>query len=311
MTRCPRSRALAVGFATLFPALVASTSSSRVGARERSATITVSRSGAGRPLIFIPGLGSSGTVWGSTVARFRKQYECHVVEIAGFAGNERVPSTPFLEAVRDDLLRYVRDQHLDRPVVVGHSLGGVVGLWAAATAPETFSAAVTVDGVPFLPGLRDPTATAASLQPQAESLRRFYLSMTVEQRAAAAQASAAGMVRSTADVERIARWMSRSDRATVAQALYEVMSTDLRATVSAIGVPTLVVAAGHGVDEDEAKTRLVASYESQVRAIPRHQVVLAERARHFVMLDDPDFLGAAMEHFLAGQDAATAAGWGR
>ena len=33
--------------------------------------------------------------------------------------------------------------------------------------------------------------------------------------------------------------------------------------------------------------------------VPEHQVVMAEHARHFIMLDDPAFLFATMDRFLA------------
>jgi pimeloyl-ACP methyl ester carboxylesterase len=42
----------------------------------------------------------------------------------------------------------------------------------------------------------------------------------------------------------------------------------------------------------------VAAYEAQVRAIPDHRVVLAEKARHFVMLDDAEFLYRELDDFL-------------
>jgi pimeloyl-ACP methyl ester carboxylesterase len=162
-----------------------------------------------------------------------------------------------------------------------------------------------------LSALRDPEATPERMKAPAEAMRRFYLSMSPEQLEAGARMSAAGMVRSGTDVERIARWTSRSDSRTMAQALYEMMTTDLRGDVAAIRVPTLLVAAGDGAGDAQAREKLVASYESQVSRIPKHEVVLAEHARHFVMLDDPAFLEAAIAHFLAGQETVAAAGWAR
>ena len=38
-------------------------------------------------------------------------------------------------------------------------------------------------------------------------------------------------------------------------------------------------------------------YEAQVARIPDHRVVLAEKARHFIMLDDPAFLYATLDAF--------------
>src|SRR5271156_6811385 len=86
--------------------------------------------GKGKPMILIPGLASSGATWDSTVARYKDRYECHVLTLAGFAGEPRI-DPPFLETVRKDLAASIRDKKRDKPVIVGHSLGGFMALWLA------------------------------------------------------------------------------------------------------------------------------------------------------------------------------------
>ena len=34
--------------------------------------------------------------------------------------------------VAEDLARYIAEQHLDKPVVIGHSMGGTIGMMLAA-----------------------------------------------------------------------------------------------------------------------------------------------------------------------------------
>jgi hypothetical protein len=46
------------------------------------------------------------------------------------------------------------------------------------------------------------------------------------------------------------------------------------------------------------KTNVHARYEAQVAKAPNHKVLIAEKARHFIMFDDPTFLFSAMEGFL-------------
>ena len=49
-----------------------------------------------------PGLQSAGAVWDTTVAHYKERYECHVLTLAGFAGQPALPAgTPFLKTVRD------------------------------------------------------------------------------------------------------------------------------------------------------------------------------------------------------------------
>ncbi|MFZ0035104.1 MAG: alpha/beta hydrolase [Sedimentisphaerales bacterium] len=85
----------------------------------KPAAFTVKVTGSGRPMILIPGLGCGGNVWDGTVAHFKDRYECHVVTLAGFAGQPSIGG-PFLEQVRSGLVEYIRQKKLERPVIVGH-----------------------------------------------------------------------------------------------------------------------------------------------------------------------------------------------
>ena len=88
------------------------------GAKPRSFAVEVT--GAGQPVILIPGMASSGTVWDGTVAHLKDHYQCHVLTLAGFAGQPRIEA-PFLETVRNDLAAYIRANKLDQPVIVGRA----------------------------------------------------------------------------------------------------------------------------------------------------------------------------------------------
>jgi pimeloyl-ACP methyl ester carboxylesterase len=98
-------------------------------------SITVEVKGHGRPMILIPGFVSSGAVWKDVVDHCKDRFECHVVTVAGFAGVPPVQPAS-LARVRDDVIGYVKAKRLDQPVLVGHSMGGFVALWIAATAPD-------------------------------------------------------------------------------------------------------------------------------------------------------------------------------
>jgi pimeloyl-ACP methyl ester carboxylesterase len=96
--------------------------------KETAFDVTVT--GSGRPVVFVPGLGSPGSVWDGTVAHLAGKYQTHVLTLAGFAGVAPIPP-PFLLTVHQQLVDYVK--HLDHPIVVGHSLGGAEVLWLAET----------------------------------------------------------------------------------------------------------------------------------------------------------------------------------
>jgi pimeloyl-ACP methyl ester carboxylesterase len=44
-------------------------------------------------------------------------------------------------------------------------------------------------------------------------------------------------------------------------------------------------------------------YQDEVSTIPKHKVVFAPKAKHFIQLDDPQFFYAQVESFLKESDA--------
>lgn len=253
--------------------------------------------GSGEPMLLIPGMTSSGDVWDATVAHFEERYEVHVLTLAGFAGVPPVDADPFLRTQRDAVLDYIRSEGLERPVIMGHSLGGFLLYWIAATDPEAVGPVVAVDGVPFLPALQQPDADETTMAARAEQMATFYASMSPEQMRQQSRMAAQAMVSDSAAADTIAAWGARSHPATAGRAFAEMMTTDLRDEVAAISRPLLLVMAGGGM-AGAARERIRSAYAGQIEAAPEGRVVVAEDARHFIMFDDPEFLHEAVDAFL-------------
>ena len=254
--------------------------------------------GRGPAMILIPGFLSSGAVWDDVVAHYSSRYTCHVLTLPGFAGQPPI-AAPILPRIRDEIIHYIRTQKLVKPVVVGHSLGGVLALWVAATAPELVGPIVSVDGVPFLPALTNPAATVESVQPQAAQMKSLFASLSREQLGMQSRLASATMISDPARVEIVTRWAAASDPEAASVMIAELMTTDLRDQVGAISTPVLLVAAAKGfASMPDGAARAVAAYREQVKKIPSHEVVSATNALHFVMFDDRRFLLRTMDSFL-------------
>lgn len=239
--------------------------------------------GSGRPMILIPGLSSPGEVWDGTIAHLGKRYECHRLTLAGFAGEKPIDG-PFLPTVRRELVEYIRAHKLEKPIIVGHSLGGFLAFWLASSEPDLVGGVIAVDGLPYLPAAMGGTVTPE----QIDQMSRYIASQTAEQFAMQTRLSLAMMITRKEDVERIATASVKSDPSTAARAMKEMMTTDLRTDVAKIKVPVLLIGAGDGE----------AIYAKQIEAIPNRKLVMAKDSRHFVMLDAPDFFYATIEEFL-------------
>ncbi len=236
-------------------------------------------SGKGRPIIFIPGLGCPGAVWADTVAHLGAHYQTHVLTLAGFAGLPPI-TKPLSATVRKELARYIRSNRLDHPVIVGHSMGGFIAYWIASNLPDLVSGVIIVDAGPALSGDLE----------EAKSLRDQWRGATDEEFADRTRMMFSSMV---GDPKRLAPIMGEileSDRKTLGDAVYELMTTDLRDKISEITAPVLVVLADGGLQN---------RIKDQIAPIPHHESVVLAHTHHFLMYDDPDGFYRAIDKFLA------------
>lgn len=260
-----------------------------LGAACQARSFTVTVTGSGRPMILIPGLESSADVWDSVAAHYKSGYQVHALTLAGFAGLPPVEGLR-LATVRDEIIRYIRDNRLDHPIIVGHSLGGFMALWIAVTAPDLPGAIVSVDGLPFLGAVFDPA--------NAGQMRQMYAASNAVQMEAMARMALTRMITAPNDIEMAAKWAARSDPAFVGQAIYDLLTTDLRPEMAKLRAPLLLIGAGKSVPDLLEMQR---TYEQQVAGAPIHRVIMDRDALHFIMLDDPQFLLGQMDAFLAAQ----------
>ncbi|MCI1188763.1 alpha/beta hydrolase [Hymenobacter sp. DH14] len=259
---------------------------------------TVRVVGKGQPMLLIPGLNCPGAVWDETVAHYQKQYQCHVISLAGFGGTAPVAvADPLLPAVRDQLLAYIKTQKLHKPVVVGHSLGGFMALAMSAVQPEAVGPLVIVDSLPFLSAIQSPAATVETVKPQATALRQQVRQSHMAP--AAQRQMVAGMVADTARQTQIARWGTASDLATTAQAMYDMYTIDLRQDISHLQQPVLVLgswAAYAQYGSTKESTRAI--FAQQYAKLPQVRIEMSEAGRHFLMYDDTAWFMTQADAFL-------------
>ena len=269
---------------------------------------TVKVTGHGRPMILIPGLSCPGEVWDTTVAHFNDRYECHVLTLAGFAGAPARPAGPVIAPVREAIAIYIRGQKLDHPIIVGHSLGGFLALDLSAKRPDLVGPLVVVDALPFLFGVMRPGGTLEQARAASAGMRQFWEAMdqaTYEQTIRSG-ASTRSMVASEEDHARILAWSLASDRATVTNVMTEMFTTDLREDLAGITAPTLVFGAWRGYEQFTDHERTEQNYRGQYARLDGVTIAIGDTAHHFIMFDDPQWMFAQMDSFLATKAGSSA-----
>lgn len=276
--------------------------------RYENPVIRVEVSGKGAPMVLIPGLTCGGDVWRETAAHYANRYQCHVVTLGGFAGRPAFEG-PFLDQARDSLLSYIQARKLVRPVVVGHSLGGVLAIELAAAAPDVIGPLVIVDALPFLGGAGDTTATAETARQRMEPMWKMMRSQTQEAYAAFQKSAPylKGMVAPGPGYDRVLEWATTSDRIAVADAMYDLTARDLRGKLPALRSPVLVLGSWYGMKDYTTRAGVEATFRRQYAGTPQWTLAVADTARHFIMLDSPQWTFAQMDAFLAKHGATAGA----
>lgn len=264
--------------------------------------------GKGPDVILIPGLNTPRAVWQPQAERLKAKYRVHLVQLRGF-GEPAGPnaSGPVLDPFVADLARYIADNRITRPAVIGHSLGGLAALMLAARSPGLPGKVMVVDAVPFIGTLFDPAATVATITPRAAQMKAGMLAQGAGWTAPAQAPDCSAvtgdapvvqgvMSRSNKGLCQIRGWMAASDPRVGAQAMEDDLVTDLREGIAAISVPvTVAYAQDTRVMPAE---RFAALYAAAYARAPKARLVPVADSFHFIMLDQSDTLDREIRAFL-------------
>lgn len=235
--------------------------------------------GEGRPIVLIPGLGCGGNVWDDTVEHLSKNYQTHVLTLSGFAGRPAIKE-PLSAAVRRDLTRYIRSRKLKDAVIIGHSMGGFIAYWIASYHPELTGPIIIVDAGPALSGDME----------EAKQLRSRWKTMEEDEFTKLTKFVYWSMSRTKPKrMGEMVDQVALSDRRAFADAIYELVTTDLTSEVKEIKAPVLILAADGGFKE---------RIRGQIQTIPNHEMIVLPGTGHFLMYDDPARYFAEIDKFL-------------
>lgn len=253
--------------------------------------------GAGRPIILIPGSGMPGANWDETAARLCGPNQCHILTLAGFAGAPSLAERRLLDEVELQLAAYIDGKALQQPVIIGHSLGGFVGMRFAARYPDKVGRLVILDTMPAL-GARGAAVTPQQLQAMADQMRARMEGYDRAGFNAAMRKGLADMVSASTDLERIVAWAEQSDRAAITQANHQMLATDLRPALAGIRAPTLVLGTWAAYAKWMPKAGAEAMFRSQYAQLANVRIEMAEHARHFIMYDEPEWMLDRIQAFI-------------
>jgi pimeloyl-ACP methyl ester carboxylesterase len=110
-------------------------------------TLTFQEYGSGQPLIILHGLLGSLDNWHSLSKTFASSFKVLAVDLRNH-GRSPHSDTFTYEAMAEDVIELLDDQHIDSAHLIGHSMGGKVAMTLALSNPERVVKLVVVDIAP-------------------------------------------------------------------------------------------------------------------------------------------------------------------
>ena len=237
--------------------------------------------GSGSPsMLFVHGWCCDHSYFAPQAEHFRANHRVITVDLRGHGASDKPDQDYTMAGFADDLAWLCEQRGIERPVVVGHSMGGVIAFEMAARHPERVGAVVAVDA-PVVP----PSALSEQITGLIEGLKS-----PAYQEVARGFVSD-GLFLATDDAQRreaVADHMAEAPQHVMASAMECIFNCDTGASVTNCKVPALLInAAAPLADVD------------QVQELCPHVVIgQTVGAGHFNQLEVPEQVNAMIERFM-------------
>lgn len=241
--------------------------------------------GEGPPVVLVHGLGGSLHAWHGVTENLSYHHHVVALDLRGH-GRSDASQGPFsIPAFAHDVETLIAALELPAVTLVGHSMGTLIAQHLAATRPEVVDNLVLVGGISYF----EPPARDAYVK-RAETVEADGMDALVEDWIPGALAP-----RTRAKLPQLEGLLRelflRNDPASYAKSC-RALSKPPSFQRSDIGQPTLLLVGDHD------RSTPVAMTEELHRDIPVSRVGVIAGAAHWVALEQPDALAAAILQFL-------------
>jgi len=243
-------------------------------------------SGEGFPLVFVHGFTTTSEFWREQAEEFSQAYRVIRINLPGY-GTSPTARGYHLEDFVEDVARVFRELSIEKAVLIGLSMGGIVAQKFALKHRQLVKALVLVDTTSHGIG---PDATANAFLAVAEKRGLKKAVQDLSDMSFGSSASPALLEWARREVIQTPEFVARA-------AVRSLNDADTRSSLSQIKVPTLVIAG----EED----RVTPPQESEILAkgIGDSTLSLIPGAGHFSMLEKPAAFNRVLRRFLDGLSA--------
>jgi 3-oxoadipate enol-lactonase len=239
------------------------------------------------PLVFLHGIGGAARAWRNQIETFSDRYRTVAWDMPGYGAS--VPLTRVNMATLADALQdFLQKIAAVKPILVGHSIGGMVVQQWLVNNPFSASAVVLAQTSPAFgkpDGNWQRSFIEARLGPLDHGETMIKLAPTLVRELVGDDPDPAGMKTACA-------CMASVPEATYRAVMLALLGFDQRPALKEIKVPTLVLS---GAKDHNAPAPMMAKMAS---FIPSATYVELPGAGHLVNLEQPEDFNAALDRFL-------------
>ena len=246
------------------------------------------------PLLFLHGIGGAARAWRCQLDFFKHRYRTIAWDMPGYGGSAPLP-TVSVAALAEALQDFLQQVSATKPILVGHSIGGMIVQQVLATNPSIASAVVLAQTSPAF-GKPDGDWQKAFIKAR---LGRLDRGETLASLAPSLVRELVGDDPDIGGMELARDCMASVPEATYRATMLSMLGFDQRSALKDIAVPTLLLS---GAKDKNAPAPMMAKMAAY---IPSAKYVELEGVGHLANLERPGAFNAALDTFLTANTAAT------
>lgn len=243
--------------------------------------------GHGVPVVFLHGIGGAARQFRAQLRHVGRQRRAIAWDMPGYGGSAPLPRVT-MDALAAALGGFIAALGLDRPVLVGHSIGGMIVQRLLAGAQNAARGVVLAQTSAAFGG-RDPTWAAQFIH---DRLGPLDEGRSLADMAPAMVAALVGDGPGPEGVALALDCIASTPEAAYRSTVLAMLGFDLRDALPRIAVPTLVLS---GTKDPNAPA---AAMERMAARIPGARYVALEGVGHLAHLEQPARFNAALDTFL-------------
>ena len=108
------------------------------------------------------------------------------------------------------------------------------------------------------------------------------------------------LISDKANIDTVLNWVLLSNRNALAEATYEMVSTDLRDSIKNIKCKTLIIGTWKGKEQlGFTKESAEKIFSEQYKNLRNKELTISDNSKHFIMLDKPEWLNKQIIGFIS------------